>query len=282
MEKQRSKEWFDKRKGRVTGSVAGAILGLSPWRTPEDVLRAMVRAYHGAPREFTGNVMTEYGAFHEAGAAIEYTMETGNPVMECGFFEHESWLGASPDGLVSFDGIIEIKCPWGKRKTGAFKDAKDQLRYYAQMQIEMLCADRLWCDFYQWSPVGTSLERVYRDSQWIIQNVPKLHAFYDRFLLEIDNPAHLEPLRAQIDAKDLIDEYDRLSNEIEIATAGKKDVLERIISLAGGKNAEIEGRKLTLVERAPSVSWSKACKTLLPDADLSEFMGKPSKYWRLS
>ena len=53
MEKQRSKEWFAKRIGRVTGSNVGAILGLNPYKTADDVLREMVRAYHGAvsPRQ---------------------------------------------------------------------------------------------------------------------------------------------------------------------------------------------------------------------------------------
>ena len=43
---QRSTEWHEQRKGRVTGSVAGAILGLNPFMSPEQALRRMVRDYH--------------------------------------------------------------------------------------------------------------------------------------------------------------------------------------------------------------------------------------------
>ena len=74
---QRSEEWFAARKGRLTASSIGAVMGLDPYRGPEDVLRAMVRDHHGAESEFTGNVATEYGKFHEEGALFEYTLETG-------------------------------------------------------------------------------------------------------------------------------------------------------------------------------------------------------------
>ena len=65
-EEQRSPAWFEKRKGRVTGSIVGAILGLSPYMTRADAMRSMVRAAIGAPSEFTGNVATEYGTMHES------------------------------------------------------------------------------------------------------------------------------------------------------------------------------------------------------------------------
>jgi predicted phage-related endonuclease len=62
---QRSQEWFDARKGRITGSVVGAILGLDPNCTRDEAMRRMVRAYHGAPSEFKGNIATQWGITHE-------------------------------------------------------------------------------------------------------------------------------------------------------------------------------------------------------------------------
>jgi len=55
---QRSPQWFKAREGRVTGSSVGAILGLSPFMAPDDVMRRMVREYHGAEAEFQGNSAT--------------------------------------------------------------------------------------------------------------------------------------------------------------------------------------------------------------------------------
>ena len=106
---QRSAEWFKVRKGRVTGSMVGAILGFNPWMSREEAMRTMVREYHGAPREFEGNVATQWGTANEDGARAEYEMITGNTVEKCGFYEHDDWLGASPDGLIGEFGLVEIK-----------------------------------------------------------------------------------------------------------------------------------------------------------------------------
>ena len=77
---QRSEKWFSVRKGRVTGSSVGAILGHSPWASPDDVMRRMVREWHGAPSEFEGNIATQWGSSNENGAVQEYAMETNNTV----------------------------------------------------------------------------------------------------------------------------------------------------------------------------------------------------------
>lgn len=289
MHKQQSKQWFADRIGRVTGSVAGAILGVNPYKTADDVLRDMVRAYHGAEREFTGNAATEWGSFNEAGAQAEFEMETGLKVRECGFIVHPEyeWLGASPDGLVGHDAVLEIKAPYGQRnkKPPQFKSAGEQPHYYAQMQIEMACTERTKCHFYQWAPGGSSLVTVHFNWTWWTQSLPVLKAFHERYLKELDNPEHLQPKRKGIDtpkAEHLITEYDELAEAIERASSRKKDILDELVTLAGGKNATICGKKLTQVERAGSVSYAKAIKELAPGADLSKWTGKPSTYWKLS
>ncbi len=289
MEKQKSTEWFEKRKGRVTGSNIGAILGVNPYKNADDVLREMVRAYHGAEREFTGNVATEHGSFHEEGATAEFEMETGRKVEECGFFVHpeHDWLGASPDGLIGDSAVAEIKCPYGQRKKNppAFKSVEDQEHYFAQMQIEMYCTGRFKCYFYQWAPRGTQLDLVLFDQEWVDTNLPVLEAFHERYLSEIDNPEHLEPKRKVINsnmAEKLITEYEELSEAADRAAQRKKEILDTLILMAGEKNAEICGKKLTQVERKGSVSYAKAIKELAPNADLSKWTGKPTSYWKLS
>ena len=46
---QRSDEWFAARQRRVTASMMGAVLGLSPHVTREHALRRMVRDAMGVP-----------------------------------------------------------------------------------------------------------------------------------------------------------------------------------------------------------------------------------------
>jgi putative phage-type endonuclease len=276
------------RKGRVTGSAVGAILGLNPWMTQQDVMRRMVRDWHGAEPEFTGNVATEYGSFHEAGALTDFEMQTGYKVLPAKFFKYDDWLGATPDGLVGDDATVEVKCPYSLRDQPEpmFKSATDQPHYYAQMQIEMLCSGRSKCYFWQWAPNGWMLQLVYIDGEWLSDALLELRDFYDRYLIERESPAeHLAPMRRVIEsasAHKLLEEYDDLTEVIERATQRKKECLEELVSMAKEQDAEINGRKLTKVERAGSIAYAKALKELCPDADLTKWTGKPSSHWRLS
>ncbi len=113
---QRSAEWFEARKGRVTASMVGAILGHSPHMTRKDAMRSMVRSALGVESEFQGNIATQHGNYHEEGAIFDYTLETKIEVQKSGFIPHEDWAGCSPDGLIGFSGVeggLEVKCHSG-------------------------------------------------------------------------------------------------------------------------------------------------------------------------
>jgi len=287
MIEQRTPEWFEARKGRVTGSVAGAILGLSPYMTRNDVLRSMVRASLDAPSEFTGNAATEWGTAMERLAIGEFEMETGLTVSEMPFVPFEDWLGASPDGAVSDGRGMEVKCPYGIRNDlePVFKTLDDQPHYRAQVMVEMYCCGWSELHFWQWTPYGRKHSVVPRDYDWLATNIPRLRQFHAEFLDALQNPEeHLAPLRQIIDtpaAHQMIEEYDQLSEAIELATERKKEVLAEIAALAKGQDALIAGRKLTKVEREGAVSYVKALKALCPDADLEPYRGAKSSHWRL-
>ncbi len=285
---QRSPEWFAARKGRITASIVGAILGCSPNMTRGDAMRSMVRDALGAEREFQGNIATEHGTYHEAGALAEYTMETGNEVQATSFHTREDWAGASPDGLIDNAGLIEVKCPFGKRKEPApvqFKTLEDQPHYYAQVQFQLWVTMRDWCDFYQWAPNGTACERATPDLNWLGDNMPKLRQFYAEYLAELDAPErHLEAKRVEIDTPEahrMMQEYDELIEAIERATVRKKDLLADMVRIAGERNAVFAGRNLTKVKRQGAVSYAKALTHYAPNADLEPFRGKPSESWQV-
>lgn len=288
MLEQRTKEWFDARKGRVTASSVGAILGVDPNRNQEDVLRMMVRAHHGAETEFKGNPATEWGTANEDTARGFYEMDTGYKVEPAFFDTYKDALGASPDGYVGEDGLVEIKCPYGKRDIedeSEFLSIADQPHYYAQMQIQMLCSRRAWCDFYQWAPKAQKLERVHFDLEWVKENAPKLRAFHDLYLSEIDNPRHLEPLdtRKIVDdeyAISIVKEYHALKEQAKVLEAEAAKLLEKLSADYG--ESEIGGHKLTFVERKGSIAYAKVIKDHLKDVDLEPYRGKSSSYWRLS
>jgi putative phage-type endonuclease len=282
---QRTEEWHAARKGRITASSVGAILGNAPYATRDDVMRRMVREWHDAPNEFEGNIATEYGTRNEAGALTEYQMETGNTVQSVGFIMREDWAGCSPDGLVSDNYGLEIKCPFGLRKdeVPAFKTLADQPHYYDQIQFSMWVTGRPWWDFYQWSPRGSALEGVKVSTAWQDENLPKLRQFYAEYLAEREDPAiHLEPKRPIIDTPEahrIVAEYDQICEAIDRAEERKKELLADMVRIADKKDVIFAGRKLTKIEKAGAIAYAKAVKALIPNADLEPYRGKPSSYW---
>lgn len=284
---QRSEAWFNARKGRVTGSMVGAILGLSPYMTRDDALRSMVRASLGAESEFTGNAATQWGTAMEPHAVAEFEMATSEEVKPAPFVPLDDWLGASPDGYTSDNRLIEVKCPYGIRNDPEplFKSIDDQPHYYAQMQVQMhvTCYESCW--YFQWTPHGYSNKLIHRDEDWLQDNLPRLKQFWAEFQDALASPEeHLAPLRTVIDtptAHQMTAEWDQLSEAISLAEERKADLLKEMVALAGERNALIAGRKLTQTVKQGSVSYAKALKKYAPDADLEPFRGKGSSYWGL-
>lgn len=286
---QRSEEWFAARKGLVTGSSVGAILGFDPNRTRDDVMRAMVREAHGATSEFNGNIATQWGVTHEDEAREDFERATNLETYPASFIvhPHEKWIGASPDRFVEDDALLEIKCPFGLRNNEypSFKAAVDQPHYMVQMQVQMYVTERTKCYFWQWTPFGEALEEVAYDPVMIADIMPKLKAFHDQYLVEVEEPEdHLEEPRITVDtprAFQMIAEYDDLLTAIEQAEERKKELLAAMVEMSKGRNALFGGRKLTKTERKGSVSYAAAIKVLAPGANLEPWRGKPSSFWGL-
>lgn len=292
---QGTPEWHAQRHGRITGSRVGAILGLSPWQKPADILREMVREYHGAESEFTGNPATDHGKMHEQRAMLCFMRETGLSIEKTGFHPYGDRMGASPDGLTSDGGVLELKVPYGLRNGGEFKPLSEQPHYEAQVQMEMLATGRTHAWFAQYIapkgdplapdyvPESISIERVEFDPQWIDRNLPAISAFYELYLSELDNPEHLEPLRVQVDTPEagiLLAELDAIRERKKADDAREKEILAELVKMAGEKNALIHGRPLTLVERVGNVQYSKIPE--LKGVDLDQYRGKPSSYWKFT
>lgn len=146
---QRSSDWFDARKGRFTASDIHKLLGVRGLgQTGESyIFEKAVEEVYGLDEEdtFVSNDMQrgitlEPLAFRKFKEIKEFDFLD---VQETTFFSYGSHAGASPDGLVGNDAILEIKCP---RPTKFFNlvakgfDAIDK-EYIAQMQMQMLCTN---------------------------------------------------------------------------------------------------------------------------------------------
>lgn len=96
---------------------------------------------------FTSAAMMR-GTEMEPIARSAYEIETGLIVIETGFHLHpEINLGASPDGLIGDDGLLEIKVPNTAQHVDFLRTRTPDNKYQLQMLCQMACTGREWCDF---------------------------------------------------------------------------------------------------------------------------------------
>lgn len=155
---QRSSDWFDARKGRFTASDIHKLLGVRGLgQTGESyIFEKAVEEVYGLDEDDTfissdmqRGITLEPLAFRKFKELKEFDFLD---VQETTFFPYGSHAGASPDGLVGNNAILEIKCP---RPTKFFNlvakgfDAIDK-EYIAQMQMQMLCTNSVKAYFFNY------------------------------------------------------------------------------------------------------------------------------------
>lgn len=175
---QGTDNWFAARLGKATASKIGDIL--SKGKDGESITRRNYRMMLVCER-LTGLKAEGYTSTHmERGTALEplarasYEVFKNVMVDEVGFIPHPviEMSGASPDGLVGYEGLIEIKCPTAGNHIETILSGKAPTKYISQMQWQMACTSRAWCDFVSYCPeVGDNIElfivRVVRDDEYI-------------------------------------------------------------------------------------------------------------------
>lgn len=274
--KQNTEEWFQARRGRITGSIAGAALGLSPWLKKQDLLKQMVLERIGQPQEFKTNPALEYGKSNKSNALECFKLEIGLEVEECGFFPHEEWLGANPTGITSDGGLLAIKCNFGLRNdtNPKFETAETQLQQYAKMQVEMLCTNKTHCHFYQWNAYAQSHDVVNFDPLWIEENLPVLREFWETVQSEPEwKYTHGGPQAREYELA--LQVFEEAKDRLETAKA-------QLIDIAGPEGGNVGAFKITKVTRKGSVNYSKIVKDNLPDLDVEPYRGKDSEYWKVT
>lgn len=188
--KQGSPEWFDARRmvlpdgrtvGRLTGSVFAAALGLSKYKSRQELWRQLTGK---KPNDGTNPAM-EWGTANEQNAVNFYQCETGNLVRRVGFIPHprHDFLGVSPDGLVDDDGIIEAKCPATLRLYDGIPD-----HYLPQVLGVIHITMRRWGDFICWTPAEGRIVRVEADADKWATWEQELVAFWNDYVLKDTEP----------------------------------------------------------------------------------------------
>jgi len=155
---QGTDEWFAVRCGKVTASRVADVIattksGYSASRANYEA-QLICEILTGKPAESYSNAAMQWGTETEPLARAQYELKTGEMVNQVGFVVHPmiEQAGASPDGLVGSEGLIEIKCPNTSTHLDTLLAQKVPSKYIIQMTWQMVCTGRKWCDFVSYDP----------------------------------------------------------------------------------------------------------------------------------
>jgi putative phage-type endonuclease len=195
---QGSVEWLAARCGKVTASRIADVCAKTKtgWGASRVNYMAelLTERLTGNPAPSFTNDAMRWGTEQEPQARAEYAFRYNVDVAEVGFIHHPkiAMSGASPDGLVGEIGLVEFKCPNTATHVETLLGEPIADKYIKQMQWQMACCDRSWCDWVSFDP------RLPEHMQLFVQRVPR----DDRLIAEIEQyvTAFLEELDAKLNA----------------------------------------------------------------------------------
>ncbi len=192
---QRSPEWHAALAGSLGASSVPDALAKTKtgWGAgrPNTIARLIVERLTGQRQDGYVTAAMQNGIDTEEEARLAYEFHSDCDVAQIPFERHPTikWSHASPDGLIGNAGLVEIKCP----QPAAHLDqllgggAAIPAKYITQMQWQMTCTKRAWCDFVSYCPAYPEhmrlfIHRVPRDDKMIAE----LEAAVVEFLRELD------------------------------------------------------------------------------------------------
>lgn len=194
MIEQGTDAWKMLRCGRVTASRVADIIAKtkSGYSSSRDNYMAQLicERLTGTVAESFTNAAMQHGTETEPYARLAYEVNQNVLVDQVAFVPHPTieMAGASPDGLVNTDGLLEIKAPQTATHIETLLSQTVPGKYFTQMQFQMACTGRKWCDFVSFdNRLPTELQlfvkRVPRDDVFIKQ----MEAEIVQFLAELDD-----------------------------------------------------------------------------------------------
>lgn len=180
MIEQGSMEWYARRVGKITASRLGDLTARTKtgWGASRAayVAELVVERLTGAPYPSFETQAMRWGRETEAQARDAYTFYSGVTVELVAFVDHPDLprTGASPDGRVGADGLVEIKCPATATHIERLLGAPIPRGHLLQMQWQMECDRRQWCDYVSFDPrvpeeMRLHVERIQRDDDVIAE-----------------------------------------------------------------------------------------------------------------
>lgn len=196
---QRTEDWYTARVGKITASrIKDLSAKPKAGKCLNDVLtKILAERLSGEPTPTVKNKAMDWGIECEPLARQAYELATFCTVVEVGLIDHPTipMSGASPDGLVGDDGLIEIKCPETATHTNTLLTNEVPAEYLPQIFWQMACTGRKWCDFVSFDPrleppLQIKIIRVMRDDEVIgelEQQVIHANQILNEKILELKN-----------------------------------------------------------------------------------------------
>jgi putative phage-type endonuclease len=190
---QGTAEWHAIRVGKVTASRVADVMARTKtgWGASRANYMAELIAERltGEPAEGYTNAIMQRGNEKEPDARAAYEFLTDASIVQIGFVSHPTIAtsGASPDGLVGDDGLVEIKCPNTATHIETLLGNAVPGKYVSQMLWQMACSGRQWCDFVSFDPrlpesMRLFVRRVHRDDR----RIAEIEGIVVTFLGELD------------------------------------------------------------------------------------------------
>lgn len=191
---QNTADWLEMRKGRVTASRVADVMAMlkkggetAARRKYRDELVTEMLTGRSAENYVSEAMM--FGIEQEPYARAAYEMEFDVMTDPGGFAVHDNIprFGASPDGLIGDDGLIEIKCPTTAVHIGYILAGVVPEDYQPQMLAEMACTGRKWCDFVSFDPrVPKHLKLYVRRFERDEKRIAEMEQMVELFLGDVD------------------------------------------------------------------------------------------------
>lgn len=193
---QRSERWFKERLGIPTASRFNDIMSFTRSgygaQRKNYMAQLTIEILTGERVEMFTSTAMEWGTETEPVARLNYSLSTGNEVEETGLWiDDELSAGASPDGFVGKDGLLEIKCPNTATHIETLAAGKLPKQYQAQVQGQMMITGRKWCDFVSYDSrlpdnAQMIIIRVERDDLYIEQLTHEIQKFLEEVSDQVD------------------------------------------------------------------------------------------------
>lgn len=275
---QNTEEWLEFRKGKLGGSDAPIIMGVSPWKTPYDLWLEKL----GLGKSYTNEAMQRGHDLEDSARAL--FEEENNLLVFPKVIVHKEyeWMIASLDGIdIGGEKIVEIKCP-GKQDHSQALSGEVPEKYYPQLQHQIEVAGVESAYYFSFDgQKGVTLE-VYRDDSYIKNMIEKEREFYE-CLQELTPPPLGNKDYAQRNDglwQEVSERWRNAKEQLKELEKSEKELRETLIHLAGDKNCIGSGVKVLKTAKRGMIDYKAIPE--LEGVDLENYRKEAITCWRIT